>query len=375
MKEHHDVVIVGSGLSGSVLAERIATTTTLHVLVLEKRDHIAGNCYDFVDDNGILMNQYGAHLFHTNDEEVWDYVNQFAEWRRWDHRVLGKVNGKLVPIPVNINTVNALCGTNIQSNGEMRTWLSDHQLCFETEPTNSREMALSRVGQELYEKIFRPYTIKQWGKEPEELGPSVLARIPVREDWDDRYFTDRFQALPVGGYTNFISRMLDHPHIEVRTCTDFFAVRDNIDWDHLFFTGPIDHYYSQMGLDKLEYRSLRFEVERHRNMNYYQPNSVVNHPSPDTPFTRIVEYKHFLHQSSPHTTIVKEYACDEGEPYYPVPNAKNTSLYEKYRSLSGNEKNVFFVGRLANYKYFNMDAAIRNALDLFQSVFSSFHKA
>lgn len=367
--EYYDVVVVGCGLSGAVMAERIATTTSKKVLVLEKRQHIAGNCHDFVDENGLLMNQYGAHLFHTNDEEVWHYVQQFAEWVRWDHRVVGEVDGMIVPIPVNINTVNALCGTSIQTREEMREWLQQNQMPLEEEPRNSEEIALSRVGKQLYEKIFYPYTIKQWAKEPHELDPSVLARIPVREDWDDRYFSDRFQALPRKGYTDMVSRMLDHPQIEVRTGVDFFDIRPHLQYNLLFFTGPIDHYFAQMGMEKLEYRSIHFEVERIQNMNYYQPNSVVNHPSLETPYTRIVEYKHFLNQSSPHTTIVKEFPCKEGEPFYPVPNAKNLALYQKYKNMAEKETNVFFVGRLANYKYFNMDAAIRNALDLFYKIF------
>lgn len=365
---HSDVVIVGCGLSGAVLAERFASVLDRKVLIIEKRDHVAGNCYDYKED-GILINKYGAHLFHTDDEGVWDYIQNFSEWERWDHRVIGKVDGKLVPIPVNINTVNSLCGTNIKTQEEMRGWLSKAQVKQET-IENGEQMALSRVGNDLYHKIFRSYTWKQWNKYPEQLDPSVLARIPVRDDFDDRYFSDKFQALPKEGYTRFIENMISHPNIRVLLKTDFFTLRDQLHYQVLLFTGPIDMYFKGKGLKPLEYRSIDFQLEKIENTVYYQPNSVVNYPQEDVGFTRIVEYKHFLHQQSPHTIIVREFPCDEGEPYYPVPNKENKELYEQYRQLAVAEPNVYFIGRLANYKYFNMDAAIRNALDFFQQNFN-----
>jgi UDP-galactopyranose mutase len=359
-----DVVIVGCGLSGAVLAEQFASILHRSVLLIEKRDHIAGNCYDYQQE-GILVNKYGAHLFHTNDEGVWDYINKFSDWVRWDHRVVGHVDGKLVPIPVNINTVNGLCGTNLQTPQEMQEWLSRVQIkteCVE----NSKQMALSRVGQELYEKIFHSYTWKQWNRDPLDLDPSVLARIPIRDNFDDRYFQDRFQALPQHGYTHFVKNMISHPNIKVLLNTDFFQIQSQLRYNLLFFTGPIDAYFQEKGLENLEYRSIEFQVEVLKNTPYFQPNSVVNYPQYNVPFTRIVEYKHFLHQQSPHTIIVREFPCEEGEPYYPVPNEKNQQLYEQYRQLALKEEHVYFVGRLANYKYFNMDQTIRNALDFFQ---------
>lgn len=359
-----DVVIVGCGLSGAVLAERFSSVLDRKVVIIEKRNHIAGNCYDYKQDD-ILINKYGAHLFHTNDKEVWDYIQMFSEWVRWDHRVIGVVDGKLVPIPVNINTVNTLCGTNIQTQPEMKEWLSQVQIAPE-HIENGEQMALSRVGQDLYEKIFRSYTWKQWNKYPEQLDPSVLARIPVRNDFDDRYFHDRFQALPRHGYTKFIEKMITHPNIQVMLDTDFFSIQKELEYNILLFTGQIDLYFQKKGLEPLEYRSIHFDIEKIENIGYYQPNSVVNYPQDNVAFTRIVEYKHFLHQKSPHTVIVREFPCDEGEPYYPVPNERNRQLYEKYRELALLEPNVYFVGRLANYKYFNMDEAIRNALDFFQ---------
>jgi UDP-galactopyranose mutase len=364
-----DVVVVGCGLSGAVLAERFATVLDRKVLILEKRNHVAGNCFDY-REKGILINKYGAHLFHTNDKGVWEYVKKFSEWVRWDHRVLGDIDGKLVPIPANINTINSLCGTNLQTQEEMKEWLSAVQVIPER-MENGEQMALSRVGKDLYQKIFRTYTKKQWDKYPEELDPSVLARIPVRDNFDDRYFNDRFQALPKEGYTQFIKNMISHPNISVMVETDFFKIRDRLDYNVLLFSGPIDKYFRDKGLEPLEYRSIDFQMEILEDTPYFQPNSVVNYPQDNVSFTRIVEYKHFLHQQSPHTIIVREFPCDDGEPYYPVPNEKNKRLYEQYRQIATLEKNVYFVGRLANYKYFNMDAAIRNALDFFTQHFET----
>lgn len=366
----YDVIIVGAGLSGAVLAERFANINK-RVLIIEKRNHIGGNCYDYVDkETGILMNMYGAHLFHTNDDGVWSYINKFDEWTRWDHRVIGNVNRRLVPIPVNMNTVNALLNETIKTEDEMDEWLSKNQVKYD-QITNSEQMGKSRVGTDLYNLIFRDYTKKQWDKYPEELKPEVLSRIPVRNNLDDRYFSDRYQALPKYGYTHFIRKLLENNNIDVLLNVDYMDVKDIHKADITIFTGPIDQYFQDSGLDKLEYRSIDFRLERHMNTPYYQTNSVVNYPGLEVDFTRIVEYKHFLHQESPHTIIAKEYTTDNGEPYYPVPNEKNMSLYEEYKTLAENETATHFVGRLANYKYFNMDQAIRNALDYFDENFSS----
>jgi len=365
-KERYDILIVGAGLSGAVIAERFAVHSNLKVLVIDKRDHIGGNCYDFIDENGILMNKYGAHLFHTNDEDVWEYINKFSKWQRWDHKVYGSIEGKIINIPVNINTVNALCETNIKNEKEMNLWLETVQVKYEN-IINSEEIAKSRVGEELYKKIFRDYTFKQWNKYPEELDPSVLSRIPIRNNFDERYFDDRYQILPKYGYTKFVENILSHPNIKVLTNTNYFEFKNKVDFKTLIFTGSIDSYFENVSLEKLEYRSIEFTEERYKNMNFYQTNSVVNYPELDVPFTRIVEYKHFLNQQSPHTTIVKEITKDSGEPYYPVPNKTNLSLYEKYKELADIEKDVHFIGRLASYKYFNMDQAIKNSLDFFNN--------
>jgi UDP-galactopyranose mutase len=353
------ILVVGAGLSGSVIARDMAEKGN-DVLVIEKRDHIAGNCFDYIDeDTGILMNKYGAHLFHTNSEIVWKYVNRFSEWIRWEHEVLSYVEGKFVPMPVNITTVNQLCNTAIQTSVEMDTWLDSVQI--KKDIKNSEDIALSRVGEDLYNKLFKPYTIKQWNKDPSELDPTVLARIPVRNSFDTRYFSDKYQALPKNGYTKFVEEILNHPNINVKVSTDFFDISRE-GYDHIIFTGPIDRYFESSGLPKLEYRSIRFDIQKLKNYGYFQPNSVVNYPETNVDFTRIIEYKHFYNQKADCTVIVREFTTDEGEPYYPVPNKQNLELYEKYRTLALNEPMVHFVGRLASYKYFNMDDAILNAL-------------
>ncbi|MGK3742385.1 MAG: UDP-galactopyranose mutase [Bacillariaceae sp.] len=368
--QEYDVCIAGAGLSGAVIAERYASQLKQSVVIIEKRNHIGGNCYDYIDEEtGIRVSQYGAHLFHTDNSRVWKYVQRFSDWTKYEHEVVGVVNGKHVPIPVNIETVNTLFELNITSTEEMDNWLSEEQVKYDHPPSNSEEMALSRVGRRLYELIFHPYTIKQWNKEPSELGPEVTARIPVRNNHDNRYFGDPFQALPTNGYTAIFDNLLCHPNIDVRLDTDYFKVRDTLRCKHTYFTGPIDTYFAHLGYKKLEYRSLDFERKIVRDTGArgtFQPKFVVNHPSAETDFTRIVEYKHLLNQTSDHTILFVERSKDGGEPYYPVPNEENKALYRKYQGLAAKEDNVTFVGRLANYKYFNMDQAIINALELFE---------
>lgn len=372
----YDNCIIGSGLSGSVIAQQYAALSQTS-LIIEKRSHIGGNCYDTIDDEtGIRISLYGAHLFHTNSERVWKYVTQFGEWTKYEHKVLGLVEGKYVPIPVNIDTVNALFDLNISNESEMEEWLKKEQVVYtengvEREPLNSEEVALTRVGRRLYQLIFEPYTWKQWAKTPKELGPEVLSRIPVRSNRDDRYFSDVHQALPTEGYTALFERMLDSPLITVVTETDYFDVRDQLNCKRLYYTGPIDAYFNHLGWPKLEYRSLSFERGVKRNTKYFQPASVVNHPQShdyetgkEVDFTRIVEYKHFLNQTSDHTVYYIERSTDDGEPYYPVPNDENKNLYKRYQEMAEKEEGVRFVGRLANYKYFNMDQAILNALEV-----------
>ena len=363
-----DILIIGAGISGAVLAERYASAGK-QVLIIEKRDHIAGNCFDYYDENGILTSKYGAHLFHTNDDGVWKYVNQFADWYTWEHKVVAKVDEYLVPIPVNITTVNTLFNAEISSEKEMQQWLSDNRVNYDP-PKNGEEAVLNRVGEVLYDKMFKHYTKKQWDKYPAELHASVLERIPVRDNYDDRYFSDIHQALPKGGYTKMFKNILDHPNITVLLNTDYFEVEDQISgYEKLFYTGPIDRFFrfNKNLTEKLEYRSINFFREE-IDQEYFQENSVVNYPGKEVDFTRIVEYKHFGNQKSATTSIVKEFTVDEGEPYYPVPNEKNQTIYAQYKKEADQLLDVHFVGRLANYKYFNMDQAFRNALDLFESL-------
>jgi UDP-galactopyranose mutase len=368
-------LVVGCGLSGAVIAERLANDEKKKVLIIEKRSHIGGNCYDYEDEStGILMNEYGAHIFHTNDNSVWEYVNRFSEWERYEHKVQSYVDGKFVPMPVNITTVNELLGQHIQTEEEFAEYMSQIQERYD-DITDSEQMAKSRVGSELYNKLIRDYTYKQWAKYPSELDKSVLERIPVRMNFDVRYFTDRYQALPKKGYTRFVREMINSPNIQVLLNTDFFEYRKEHDmsqFEGVVYTGPIDSYFQ--GLPRLEYRSIAFEKKVIKSTGYFQPSAVVNYPSKDVPFTRIVEYKHFLNQESKDTVIVTETTNDEGDPYYPVPNERNKALYERYRCLAESatmKDKVHFVGRLANYKYFNMDQAIKNALDLYYTTFQS----
>lgn len=372
-KGDYDILIIGAGISGATLAERYASIGK-KVLVVEKRDHIGGNCYDYYNKDGILVSKYGAHLFHTNYDEVWEYINKFSKWYNYEHKVLAKVDNKLVPVPVNITTVNKLFGLNIKDRAEMQKWLDSIQIKH-SNPTNSEEAALSLVGEVLYKKMFKNYTFKQWNKYPHELDAEVMNRIPVRDNFDDRYFSDKYQALPVGGYTQIFRKMLSHPNISVRLNTDYFDIKNKIgNYDKLFYTGPIDKFFDfKYSIDeKLEYRSINFVWETH-NKEYYQENSVINYPSPnDGNHTRIIEYKHMTGQSHAKTTICKEYSVDhiEGvnDQYYPVPNPRNHAIYNKYKAEADNMKDVYFVGRLANYKYFNMDQAFKNALDLFKTL-------
>ena len=364
----YDYIIVGCGLSGCVIAERIANVLNKRVLILEKRDHIGGNCYDYVDEQtNIRVNKYGAHLFHTNDKIVWDYINKFSEWVRWEHKVLSYVDDKYVSIPVNITTINELCSENLENERDVKDWLKENQVTYDT-IENSEQMAKSRIGDILYEKLIKNYTYKQWNLYPEQLKPSVLERIPIRSNFDTRYFNDKYQALPKNGYTHFFETILNNDKIDYFINVDFFEFKkyNNINIP-VIYTGPIDTYFKNKGYEKLEYRSIDFHIEV-KNMNFYQPNSVVNFPSIDSKYTRQVEYKHFLNQKSDKTIIVSETTNDHGEPYYPVPNDKNLKLYETYKELSDKEKDVYFVGRLANYKYFNMDQAISNALQFFNDI-------
>ena len=301
----------------------------------------------------------GAHLFHTGLERVYKYITKWqdkAPWKRYDHEVVGWLDGKLLPIPVNINTVNGLLEESITTPEEMDQWLKNVQVpCKKKDKcANAEEMAKSRVGKDLFEKVFATYTKKQWDKEPKELDALLTARIPVRNNFDPRYFSDKYQVLPSKGYTKWFAEVLNHKNIDVVLGVDYFKVRKSLEGrcGKTIFTGPIDRYFQDSKLGKLEYRSINFEAELLKNSGYYQTHSVVNYPGPEVDFTRIVEYKHYFHQKSDYTITVKEYSTDKGDPYYAVPNPKNHELYKKYQELAEKEekeKNVYFVGRLASY--------------------------
>jgi UDP-galactopyranose mutase len=361
--ETFDYLIVGAGFSGAVVAERLASQLGKRVLVIDKRPHIGGNTYDFYNEEGILVHRYGPHIFHTSSQKVVDYLSLFTEWRSYQHRVLAHVDGKLLPIPINLDTINRLYDLNLDSDG-MEKFLAG---CIEarTEIRTSEDIVVSRVGRELYEKFFRNYTRKQWGLDPSELDSCVAGRIPVRFDRDDRYFTDSFQAMPLEGFTRLFERMLAHPSIDVLLCTDYREVMNSHPSAKVVYTGPIDEFF-RYRFGPLPYRSLRFEHQTH-DREQFQPAAVVNYPN-DHDYTRITEFKHLTGQKHEKTSIVYEYPTDEGEPYYPIPRPENAALYERYRALASATKGVYFCGRLANYRYFNMDQVVAQALHMYRNI-------
>ncbi len=356
---HYDVLVVGAGFAGSVMAERIAAESGRSVLVIDKRDHIAGNAYDHHDEAGILVHKYGPHIFHTNSRDILDYLSRFTRWRPYEHRVLAQVDGHLVPMPINRTTLNRLYGLDLATEAEAEAYLKSVAVPV-PEIKTSRDTVVAQVGEDLYEKFFKGYTRKQWGVDPSALDKSVAARVPARTNTDDRYFTDTFQCMPADGYTAMFAAMLDEPRITVMTGTGFADLPDGITWDHLVWTGPIDEYFGHR-LGKLPYRSLRFE---HATLPCEQAQSVavVNYPDETVPYTRITEYKHLTGQHAPLTSITREYPAAEGDPYYPIPNDAAQAMYKRYDALARACDNVTFVGRLATYRYYNMDQIVGQAL-------------
>ena len=356
-----DTLIVGAGFAGSVLAERLANVLGQRVLLVDKRPHIGGNAYDRYDDAGVLIHPYGPHIFHTNSADIFDYLSQFTEWRPYQHRVLASVDGQEVPIPINLDTVNRLYGLNLTS-FEMEQWFESVAEKKE-KIANSEDVIVNRVGRDLYNKFFRGYTRKQWGLDPSELDASVTARVPTRTNRDDRYFADTFQAMPKNGYTRMFEKMLDHPNIKVMLNTDYREVVDLLPWKHMVYSGPIDAFFNYRH-GKLPYRSLEF---RHVNLaqEKFQAVGTVNYPN-DYGYTRISEFKTITGQKHASTSIVYEYPTAEGDPYYPVPRPENAELYRLYEADAEQMKNITFVGRLATYKYYNMDQVVGQALAAFK---------
>ena len=367
----YDYLVVGCGFAGSVLAERLASQHGARVLMLDKRPHVAGNAYDEFDANGILYHKYGPHIFHANSDEIVSYLSQFTQWRPYEHRVLANVRDQEVPIPINRTTLNKLFNAGLKNDEEAAAFLASR-----AEPVadirTSEDVVINAVGRELYELFFRGYTRKQWGLDPSELDKQVTSRIPTRTNTDDRYFTDKHQIMPLHGYTRMFENMLDHPLIEKSLGTDYREVKDDIDAAHTIYTGPIDEYFDwQFG--KLPYRSLRF-VHSTIDKEQFQPVAVVNYPHPDVPYTRISEYKHMTGQEHAKTTITLEYPSAEGDPYYPIPRPENQELFKKYEALADSTSGVTFVGRLATYRYYNMDQIVGQALATFRRMDEQRHK-
>jgi UDP-galactopyranose mutase len=348
-----DFLIVGAGFAGSVIAERLASVSGCKVLVVDRRPHIGGNAYDHYNDDGILVHKYGPHIFHTNSREVFEYLSNFTEWRSYQHQVLASIDGQLVPIPINLNTINQLYGLNLTS-FQLEDFFASvaeprHQIL------TSEDVVVSKVGRELYEKFFRNYTRKQWGLDPSELDATVTGRVPVRTNRDNRYFTDTYQAMPLRGFTRMFENMLSHPNIKIMLNTDYRDIKGWIPYREMIYTGPIDEFFAYR-YGKLPYRSLEFKHET-INTPVYQPVAVVNHPN-DYSYTRVTEFKYLTGQEHPKTSIVYEFPRAEGDPYYPVPRPENAELYKQYQALAEATPGVYFVGRLATYKYYNMDQVV-----------------
>ena len=359
----YDYLIVGAGFAGCVLAERLASQRDKKVLLIDKRNHIGGNAYDSVNEVGIRIHHYGPHLFHTNDEHIVKYLSHFTDWHPYEHRVMSNINGVLVPMPINRNTVNQLFGYQFKTDEEVREYF-EHEKEVVPSIRNSEDVVVSKVGRKLYNLLYKGYTTKHWGIDPSQLAPSVCARLPVRTNADDRYFDDRFQMMPLQGYSAMFSKMTAHKNITVSLRTEFKEITSKT-FDRLIFTGPIDEYFD-FSFGRLPYRSLRFEFETH-DKEFYQSVSQVNFPN-NFEYTRITEFKHITGQMNDKTTIAKEYSLSEGEPYYPIPNDANSMIYTKYAKEAEKLSTVHFAGRLATYRYYNMDQVIAQSLKTFKGI-------
>ncbi|HEX6224280.1 MAG TPA: UDP-galactopyranose mutase [Chryseolinea sp.] len=358
-----DYMIVGAGFAGSVLAERLASVANKKVLLVEQRDHIGGNAYDYYNHHGILVHKYGPHIFHTNCRKVFDYLSNFTSWRPYEHRVLASVDGQLVPLPINLTTINTLYGLNLSCE-ELETFYNAKAQKVDFVRT-SEDVVISKVGKELYEKFFKGYTRKQWDLDPSELDASVIARVPTRTNKDDRYFTDMYQAMPLHGYTAMFRNMLAHPNIKILLNTDYKEIVDHIPYQRMIYTGPIDSYFNYC-YGKLPYRSIEFKFDTIEK-EVFQATGTINFPN-EHPYTRITEFKYLTGQIHHNTSVVYEYPKADGDPYYPIPRPENKILYKRYQSLADSMSNTFFTGRLATYKYYNMDQVVAQSLALFEKL-------
>jgi len=358
-----DYLIVGAGFAGSVLAERLASGSNKKVLICDKRPHIGGNAYDFYNDDGVLIHKYGPHIFHTNSKDVFDYLTRFTEWREYQHRVLANVDGMFVPMPINLDTINKLYGLQLTA-FEVEDFFNKVAEPCENIRT-SEDVVVSKVGRELYEKFFKNYTRKQWDLDPSELDASVTARVPTRTNRDDRYFTDVYQAMPKHGYTRMFEKMLSHPNIKIMLNCDYREIADELAYREMIYTGPIDSFFSYR-YGKLPYRSLEFKHETH-DTKQFQSAPVVNYPN-EQAYTRITEFKYLTGQEHEKTSVVYEFPQATGDPYYPIPRKENAELYTKYKALADARPDVHFVGRLATYKYYNMDQIVAQALTVYGKI-------
>jgi UDP-galactopyranose mutase len=358
-----DYLVVGAGFAGSVMAERLASQLGMRVLVIDQRAHVAGNAYDHLDEGGLLVHRYGPHIFHTNSERIFTYLSAFTEWRPYEHRVVASVGGRLLPFPINIDTVNRLYGTSHDAASLEEYFRKVAEPI--AQPRTSEDAVVGRVGRALYETFFRNYTRKQWGLDASELDAGVAARVPARLNHDDRYFTDSYQAMPLHGFTRMFQRMLAHPNVKVLLNASFREVAGDVRFRQVVYTGPIDEFFDYR-FGKLPYRSLEFVHERHARERF-QDAPVVNYPN-EHEYTRCTEFKWLTGQKHPNTSVVYEYPRAEGDPYYPIPRPQNADLYRRYKALADATPGVHFVGRLATYKYYNMDQVVGQALALFDRI-------
>jgi len=358
-----DYLIVGAGFAGAVLAERLASQLNKTVLICDKRPHVGGNSYDHYDDAGILVHKYGPHIFHTACPRIFKHLSQFTQWRPYEHHVLAHIDGKLLPFPINIDTVNKLYGLSLtveEAEEFFRKRAEPVKHC-----RTSEDAVVSKVGRELYELFFKNYTRKQWGLDPSQLDAAVAARVPARLNHDDRYFTDEFQFMPKYGFTRLFERMLDHENIRTILGMDYRDILAQEKFGEIIYTGPIDAFFDHR-YGVLPYRSLRFKFETH-NREVFQPGAVINYPN-EREYTRITEFKYLTGQKHPRTSVVYEFPTDEGDPYYPVPRPENAALYARYKALADATPGVRFVGRLATYRYYNMDQVVGQALATFENI-------
>jgi len=357
-----EVLVVGAGFAGAVCARRMAEDYGRRVLVIDRRPHVAGNAHDARDEHGVLIHTYGPHIFHTNAEKVVEFLSRFTEWRPYEHRVWAEVDGQIIPLPINRTTVEKLHRVSLENEDATAAYLASLAEP-RAELKNSEDAVVAKVGRDLYERLFRGYTRKQWSLDPSELHAQVTARLPVRFNDDDRYFGDSFQNMPATGFTAMFERMLDHPNIELRLGTEYEDIRRELNPARTVWTGPIDEFFGYR-LGRLPYRSLQFERETRATPGgrLVQPVAVINYPNERIPYTRVTEFRHLTGQVSDFSTLTYEYPTAEGDPYYPIPRPENREMYHRYEALAAKRPDVLFVGRLARYQYLNMDQVVAQAL-------------